>query len=316
MSINFPRTIEDAVTAAVDDNAEVRAGGTDLQERLASRPHDAVLVDLTRVEGLSSIERRQDGSVDIGALVTVGRIAAELGESHDALAATARGLATPQIRAVATIGGNLAQHTRCWYARHPDLGCFKTGGDYCPARGGDHRLGVIFDSSACVHPHPSSMALALYAYHAVFSTTGGIEGAPIAELYGTGDDPSRHHLLDAGEIITHINVPRVPDGERGAYVRAISRFEAEWPLVEAVARVTVADGVIVEAHLAVGGVAPTPLRLDRVAESLLHQPPTIEAIESASLLAVEGATPLPATGYKADLLIGCVAEVLMRAVGR
>lgn len=306
MTVHFVATIADA--AAV--TGEFRAGGTDLQERLRADPTPRPIVDVSRVAGLSGIERGSDETT-VGALVTVADVVIELADSHPAVAQTAAGLATPQIRAVATIGGNLTQRTRCWYFRHPALSCFKSGGDGCPARDGDHRLGVVFDRSPCVHPHPSSIGMALLACDADVSVTGRGR-MPVAQLWGDGADPQHDHQLTAGELLTHVHLPASWSGEQAAYFRAISRFEAEWPLVEAVARIVIDDGDVARAAVAVGGVAPVPLRLPAVEAALVDQPPTAAVLATAARAATDGATPLPLTGYKVDLLEACVLEVLER----
>lgn len=301
-------TVDEAITAV----GEYRAGGTDLQERLRSDPAHRPIVDLSAVAGLSDIERA-DGEITIGALVTLADVATTLADSHPAVARTARGLATPQVRAVATIGGNLTQRTRCWYFRHPALSCFKSGGDDCPARDGDHRLGVVFDRGPCVHPHPSSVGMALLACDADVTVTGRGR-IPVAQVWGDGSDPRRDHQLSADELLTYVHLPAAWPGERAAYFRSISRFEAEWPLVEAVARLVVNDDLVTHAAVAVGGVATVPLRLPPVDAALVGQAPTSAVLASAARAATDGVTPLPLTGYKVDLLAATVLEVLERAI--
>ncbi|CAN5902770.1 xanthine dehydrogenase family protein subunit M [soil metagenome] len=307
MTIHFAATIDDAVAAT----GEYRAGGTDLQERLHADPSPRPIVDVSRVEGLTGIDHT-DEETTIGALTTIAVVAADLAGSHPAVAQTAAGLATPQIRSVATIGGNLTQRTRCWYFRHPALSCFKTGGDGCPARDGDHRLGVVFDRGPCVHPHPSSVGMALLACDADVSVTGRGR-MPVAQLWGDGSDPHHDHQLTDGELLTHVHLPAAWPGERAAYFRAISRFEAEWPLVEAVARVAVDDGLVTRAAVAVGGVATVPLRLPAVESALVDRAATADVLAAAARVATDGVSPLPLTGYKVELLEACVLEVLERA---
>ena len=311
MSVHFPASLDEAQSLLSETGAVVRAGGTDLQERLRGRvPAGSTLVDLTRVPGLRELHLGADGT-RIGPLVSVARIARELVDTYPALSLTAQGLATPQIRAVATVGGNLTQHTRCPYARHRDLECYKSGGEGCPARQGEHSTGVLFDSSPCVHPHPSSLAMALLLYDARFSTDGSAATRPVSHLYD--DDPRREHRLDDGQVLTAIHLPPATPGEAGGYVRAISRFEAEWPLAEAAARLVVRDGRVSDAHVAAGGVAATPLLLEPVASALRGQALEESTIEAASSLALQGMSPLPQTAYKADLLVACVADALRQA---
>lgn len=291
-----------------------RAGGTDLQERLRTTGATPHVLDLTGIPGFAGIERDATGT-RIGAGTTVATVARELADDYPALALTAAGLATPQVRAMATIGGNLLQRTRCWYFRHPHTSCFKSGGDGCPAREGRHLYGNVFDTAPTVHPHPSSLAMALLTYAATVDTTHR-DGLAVGDLLGDGSDPSRDHLLADDEVLTRVVLPAPVPGEQAAYFRAISRFEAEWPLVEAVCRVVRdGDGRVTECGLAIGGVAPTPLRLKAAEGLIIGSVLDDAAITAAATAATEGARPLPETGYKVELVDGVVREVLER-VGR
>ena len=153
-----------AVSAATP-SAEFRAAGTDLSERRRSGVSRGPLIDLVRPTDTPDIVWNENGATRISAFATIAALAADarLNAAYPGLAAAAAGLATPQIRHVATLGGNLAQRSRCWYFRDPHIPCLKKGGDGCPARDGNHLYGVAFDLGPCVAPHPSTMAAALIA---------------------------------------------------------------------------------------------------------------------------------------------------------
>ncbi len=305
--ISFPESFD---TIQVPDDAVVRAGGTDLQERLRSHNASPAIVDLTGIQGFAGIDASAEG-VRIGAGTKMAVVASELASSHPALAITSGGLATPQIRAHGTIGGNLTQRTRCWYYRHPEIDCFKSGGDTCPARTGRHLYGVVFDRSDCVHPHPSSIGMALLTYDATIELADG-RTMSVADLLGDGVDPTRDNALPHGAVIAAIHVPVNWDGEIGAYFRSISRFEAEWPLVEAVVRARMEGDTVAECGIGLGGVATVPLRMP-AAESLLVGRPLDDAtIATVSDACADGANPLPETGYKVDLVKATVQETLER----
>ncbi|MEU8377867.1 FAD binding domain-containing protein [Streptosporangium sp. NPDC048865] len=293
---------------AVRRGGEFRAGGTDLMGRRAAGPH----VDLRGLPDLSGVTWRSDGSARIGALTTVARVArdARLAASHPCLALTAAGLATPQIREVATVGGNLLQRNRCAYFRNPAFSCHQNGGDHCPARAGIAPNAAILGTGPCVAPHPSSLAVALLACDAS-AEVHGRDAFPVAGLYGDGSDPSRDHLLSPGEILLSVVLPPPVPGERAAYHRAIARSEAEWPLVEAAARLVADDGRITFARVAVGGVARVPVRLPEVEEALLAGEP----LDRAAGLATARFAPAARDRYKLALLTGTVLEVLERATG-
>ena len=306
-----PTTIEEAQRA----EGEYRAGGTDLQQRLRSGVSSGPPVDLDGLPGLDGIDWDEAGAARLGALLPVAALAADsqLAEAYPGLARAAAALATPQVRSAGTLGGNLLQRNRCWYYRHPDIACFKKGDAGCPARTGNHLLHVCFDLGPCAAPHPSTLGMALLAYEAQVEVAGGTTRS-VGELYGDGSDGRRDHQLGDQEILTAVQMPRPLDGERAAYFRATSRAQAEWPLVEALVRLTVADRVITFARVAVGGVAPIPLRLERVEEALADQQVATDLLERAASFAAEGANPLPMTGYKVGLLAGTVRETLDRAL--
>jgi xanthine dehydrogenase YagS FAD-binding subunit len=291
--------------------AEWRAAGTDLSERRRSGVSAGAVADLAPTAAMRRIAWSKAGAARIGASVTVAEIASNrrLVGSYAGLAATAIGLATPQIRHLATLGGNLAQKTRCWYYRNPEISCLKKGGSACPARAGNHLYGVAFDLGPCVAPHPSSLAAALVAYEATVSTDRR-KRLTMAETLGDGSHGASDNALQPGEVITVVEIPPPVEGERAVYKRAIGRMHAEWPLVEVVARVVVAEGWFELAKLAAGGIAPVPMRLDAAEKTLHGKPANPETIARAAAAAVTGASPLPMTAYKVDLLEGLVRDVL------
>ena len=286
-----------------------RAGGTDLMSRRVAGPF-VDLAGLRDAPAISGITWQPDGSARIGALTTVAEVARDerLRAAYPALALTASGLATPQIRAVATVGGNLLQRNRCAYYRNPAFTCHQDGGDSCPARAGQTLYAAVIDTGPCLAPHPSSLAMALLAYDAVVEVPGR-DPFPIAGLYGDGSDPTRDHLLGPGELLTSVHLPPPVAGERGAYRRAIARAEAEWPLVEAAARLVTDGSKVTAAAVAVGGVARVPLRLGEVEDAVLAGRP----FETAAGLAAARCTPTARNAYKVTLLTATILEVLERA---
>ena len=218
----------------------------------------------------------------IGAFTTIAAIAADerIAAAYPGIAATALGLATPQIRHLATLGGNLAQRSRCWYFRNPHIDCLKKSGSDCPARSGNHLYSVAFDLGPCVAPHPSSMAAALLAYDASITTDrrSALFGrrSPRRRLQrrrrshaATGRDDPQHRAAGAAA------------GERALYKRAISRTHAEWPLVEICARAVMKDGTFKFVRIAAGGIAPVPLRLAAGEAALQGKPANAAAIAEA-----------------------------------
>ncbi|MVT68497.1 molybdopterin dehydrogenase [Bradyrhizobium pachyrhizi] len=302
-------------TADVISAPEFRAAGTDLSERRRSGLSCGAIIDLAASPDTIGVTWNADGSARIGALTTIAAIASDprLAEAYPGIAAAAQGLATPQIRHMATLGGNLAQRSRCWYFRNPQIACLKKGGADCPARSGNHLYHVAFDLGPCVAPHPSTMAMALLAYDSKI-TTDRRSGLSISELLGDGSNGAADNLLAPGERIERIELPVPLAGERALYKRAISRTHAEWPLVEICVRAVISGGAFQQVHITAGGIAPVPLRLTAAAAALQGKQINAATIAQATELAISGARPLPMTGYKLELLTGLVRDVVERIV--
>ncbi|MEP5153132.1 FAD binding domain-containing protein, partial [Planktotalea sp.] len=301
-------------TADIKDAiGEIRAGGTDLHDRYRLGVSEGPIIDIHKLD-FGGIEELKDGSLKIGSNVTID----EVGQSpvvqtgYGALAKAANGLATPQIRWAASFGGSLLQKTRCAYFRHPDLPCTKKGDAVCGARDGIHTNGVVFDNGGCVHPHPSTLATALLAYDATIVTTE--REMSVADLYGNGSVYDRDHLLKANEILTHVILPPAVDGETTAYFRSISRFEAEWPIVECSIRLVIENDRIIAAGVGVGGVANVPLRLKAVEAGLVNQVATSETLQKVAHKISKGALPLPQSAWKVNVMEATILHTLEMAL--
>jgi len=292
---------------------EFRAAGTDLSERRRSGVSTGPLIDISAAPDTIGRHWGAEGSLRIGAFTTIAAVAADarLAAAYPGIAASAQGLATPQIRHLATLGGNLAHRSRCWYFLNPHIACLKKGGSDCPARSGNHLYHVAFDLGPCVAPHPSTMAAALLAYEAQV-TTDRRSSLTIGDLLGDGSNGGADNALQPGEMIKSIELPVPLQGERALYKRAISRTHAEWPLVEVCARAVVSAGAFQLIRLTAGGIAPVPLRLSASEAALQGKPANAATIANAARQAIAGAKPLPMTGYKLDLLDGLVRDLLKR----
>lgn len=273
------------------------------------------LVDLRDVKDFTGLVATDDGGLRIAAGTRLASLAAEprMQEGYPGLAAAAGGLATPQIRAVATLGGSLMQRVRCWYYRNPDTLCLKKGGSMCFARNGDHAFHSCFDQGACIAPHPSTMGMALLAYEARIELHDG-STKTMKEFFGDGGDPTRENTLKAGDVIAAVRLPAPLSAEKAAYFRTIHRARAEWPLVEILVSLGMSGGRVRKARVAAGGVANTPLRLTSVERALEGKSVNPSALEAAAARAADGADPLPMTEYKVKLMAPTVLETLERAV--
>jgi xanthine dehydrogenase YagS FAD-binding subunit len=293
----------------------LKAGGIDLvdhlKEHLVEPPR---VVDLKGIPAFSGVTAEADGGLRIKPLTTLAQVGAHAGvqKSHPALARACAEAASPQIRNVATIGGNVLQRPRCWYYRLESYNCLKKGGDVCYAVGGENRYHVIFGGGPSYAPHPSNAAIALVAYGASFVLEGpkGPRTVPAAEFFVLpSKDPKRENALAPGEVLTEIKVPAAT-GTKSAYDEVRERAAFDWPLVAVAAVVKVESGTVKEARVILGAVAPIPWRSTKAEQALVGKALDEAAITAAARGATTGAAPLSDNGYKVSLLQTLVRRTL------
>lgn len=305
----FELTRATSVSQARDLAAEkagsiFKAGGIalldHLKEHLVEPPR---VVDLRSIPGMNAISVEGDGSLRIGALSTLAQVARHprIRKTHAALAQACAEAASLQVRNVATIGGNVLQWPRCWYYRLEWYPCLKKGGDICFAVGGENRYHAIFGQGPCYAPHPSNAAVALGASF----TLEGAQGKrviPAGQFFTLpSEDPRRENRLQPGEILTEIGVPAAP-GIRSIYEAVRERAGFDWPLVSVAAALRVKAGIVRDARVALGAVAPIPLRATQAEQALIGKPLDEAAAGAAAKASIVGAQPLSDNGYKVDLV--------------
>ena len=321
-----PQTLAEAVallTAAPPVDARIIAGGSDLLDEVKEGIiAPGRVVSLAGVPDLTGIAET-DGRLSIGAMTTIADLAAHpvIRAGYTALAEAAGGLATPQIRNVGTLGGNLNQRPRCWYYRHPLIPCLKKGGDRCYALAGNTKYLCVTGGDRCYIVHPSDTAVALSVMEATIEIAGadGSRALPIGDFFvGPGVDVTRETALEPGEVVTRINLPRPaalgaggqPPGS--VYLKAREREAGDFALVSVAARLGIADGVIQQAAVALGGIAPVPYRARAVEEYL--QGRAISAVDAvhAGTLALPDARPMTDNGYKVVMANNLVKQAVAR----
>jgi xanthine dehydrogenase YagS FAD-binding subunit len=293
-----------------------KAGGIDLldhlKEHLVEPPR---VVDLKSIPGLDRITVEADGSLRIGPLATLARVAADerVRRTHAALAQSCQEAASPQIRTVATIGGNVLQRPRCWYYRLESYQCLKKGGDVCFAVGGENRYQSIFGGGPSYAVHPSNAAVALAALGASFVLEGakGTRTVPAADFFVLpSKDPKRENTLQADEILMEIRVPAAA-GTRSTYQDVRERAAFDWPLVSTAVAVKSEGGAVREVRVVLGAVAPVPWRSAKAEQALVGKPLDEAAAAAAARAAIFGAVPLSENGYKVGLVQTLVRRTLM-----
>lgn len=308
-----------AALASAPD-ARIIAGGTDLLTLMkAGHATPPRLLDLKPARALRYLRFDPDGTLHIGALTTLAGIErdAEVAARLPLLPQSVRDAATPQLRAMATVGGNLLQRTRCWYFRGA-FDCWLKGGSECYARDGESKYSGIFDQSTCVAVHPSDLAPALVALDAEVIVEGvaGARTLPVSELIAAPTPVHRvEHRLAPGEVIVEVRVPPQPEGARGVYFKAMDRHAWAFALTSAAAQVAMRDGIVEHVRLVLGGVASIPWRA-RVAEDMLTgQRLTRELAARAADAAMSGAIPLAHNGYKVPQARELARRAILTAAG-
>ncbi|HEY0523143.1 MAG TPA: xanthine dehydrogenase family protein subunit M [Stellaceae bacterium] len=297
--------------AAQDPGVEFVAGGTDMLQLLKDdvrRP--TRLVDLTALSGLSDVSSAASGGLRIGALARMADVAEhpEIRGSYPVISQALLASASPQVRNMATIGGNLLQRTRCPYFRDVGTPCNKREpGSGCSAIGGENRMHAILGGSdRCVATHASDLAVALVALDAVVVTqgTGGERRIPIETFHLLpGETPDRENVLQPGELIVAVEVPASPFARRSLYRKVRDRASFEFALVSVAVALDIDDDarVIRHARVALGGVGTKPWRSHEAEQALVGAPLKQASFEQAAARALDGAKPLEQNRFKISL---------------
>lgn len=314
-----PQSLSEAVALLSKADAHAISGGSDLLDEVKEGIiSPGQVISLASIPGLVGIAE-SDAGLNIGAMTTIADVAAHpvIRTAYTALAEAAGGLATPQIRNVGTLGGNLNQRPRCWYYRHPLIPCLKKGGDRCYALAGNTRLLCVTGGDRCYIVHPSDTAVALRVLDARLATAGpkGEREMAIGEFFaGPGRDMLRENVLEPGELITRIVLPSDAP-ERSVYLKVRERESGDFALVSAAAALSLDNGVISQARIALGGVAPVPYRAAEVEDYLTGRPASDVDPAEAAALALPNATPLPHNGYKLPMSRNTVKRALTLLLG-
>jgi xanthine dehydrogenase YagS FAD-binding subunit len=307
---------------AADDDAVFLAGGTNLVDLMKLGVEaPGLLVDVSRLP-LTAIEPADGGGLSIGAAVRNSDLASDrrVRTQYPVLAQALLAGASGQLRNVATVGGNLLQRTRCLYFQDSTKPCNKrVSGSGCPARAGEHRnLAILGGSEHCIATHPSDMAVAMTMLDAVVHVQGpgGPRTVGITELYRLpGAEPGRDTTLGRADLITGVELPPPGTGPRSAYRKVRDRASFAFGVASVAAALDLADGVIRDARLALGAVAPVPWRARRAEEQLRGQPATEQSFLAAADLELAAAAPLQDNGFKVRLMRNLIARVLSELAG-
>lgn len=315
-----PKTLESVPTLLSRNWGETMllAGGTDvldlLKERLAQPKR---LINLKSIPGLSYI--KADEGLEIGALTTIAEIAEnpEVRQNYAALAEAAESIATPQLRNMGTLGGNLCQRPRCWYFRKKDLVCLKKGGELCFAVEGLNKYHCIFGGGPSFIVHPSDAAPALMALGARLDLLGGTgrRSLALADFYQLPEDNlMRENVLGPNELIAAVKVPAPAAGTKSTYLKFREKQSHDFAIVSVAVVLQMAGKVCQQARLVLGGVAPIPWRVPAAEAELQGKALTAAVLAKAAEAATANAIPLSQNGYKVQLTKVMVRRALEKLV--
>ena len=313
--------VDKAVAAA--SGAKFIAGGTtlvDLMKLNVEKPSGLVDINLLP---LDKIEKLPSGGLRIGAMVRNSDLAwnDDVKRDYAVLSQALLSGASPQLRNMATTGGNLLQRTRCVYFREPTAGtpggygCNKrTPGTGCAAMDGFNRMhAVLGTSEACIAAHPSDMCVAMAALEAVIHTEGpkGKRTIPFADFHKLpGNTPQIENALEPGELITYVDLPKPVAGAKSAYLKLRDRASYEFALASCAVVAKVEAGHIRYVRVAMGGVGTKPWRSHEAEAALLGKPATAEHFQRAAEVALAGARPRQDNAFKIELAKRCVVRPL------
>jgi len=310
-----PADLQSASRLLAENGNVAFAGGVDVVDlSKQSIVEPAALVNLKSLEELGGIEVRPSGDLRLGATVKLSEVAEHpvIRDKFTALAEAAGEAATPQIRNLGTVGGNILQRPRCWYFRNPDVNCLKKGGDKCYSIGGLNRYQAILGGGPSFIVHPSNLAPALIAMRASATIVGptGQRSVELENFFTLPTiDPKRENSLKPGEIITEVIVPAPSAGTASYYLEAREKQSFDWPLVSVAVVLDRAPGAktVRDARVVMGAVAPIPWRSPEAEAPLKAGPLDESRARAAADAALKAAQPMSDNAYKV-----VIAKVIMR----
>ncbi|MCL5958980.1 MAG: xanthine dehydrogenase family protein subunit M [Chloroflexi bacterium] len=314
-------SVEDAVDLLRSEpDSAIIAGGTDLLDLMKNRlVNPSLLINVKTVGGLSGIEGDGASGLRVGSLATLTALGENpvVQKDFPILVDAIKVAASPQLRNMASVGGNICQRPRCWYYRE-SFDCFLRGAEACPAPGGQSRDAGLFGGAECYAVNPSDLAPALVALGASVVVQGekGRVRIPVADFFVA---PKRNllsqNILRHDEMIVEVSVPQQPHRARGRYLKAMERKTWSFAQASVAIQLSQADGAVTHARIVLGGMAPVPWRATAAENMLRANRPSAELIQAAADAAVQGAEATGSSVWKVKLVRELVRRGLQSVVG-
>jgi xanthine dehydrogenase YagS FAD-binding subunit len=301
--------------------AVVKAGGIDLLDLMKDGiVSPSTLVNIRQVKELRGITVSDQG-LTLGPLTTLSELAVHpvIREKYTALSDAAGHAATPQVRNMATVGGNIMQRQRCWYFRSAEFPCLRKGGDECYAQKGENQYHAIMDNQVCAMVHPSSTAVPLTAFNAQVELTSkkGKRTVKLNEFYVKPEQSlTEETVVKPGELITGIFIPATASGTKSAYQKYGEKESFDWPLVDAGVVLVMDGSTCRNASIVLGVAAPTPIHAIAAEEALKGKTIDEALARAAGKAAMADASPLEKNGYKVQLFQTIIYRTILLASGQ
>ncbi len=320
-------TVQDAVglLSKFGPTAKVVSGGTDLVSGIMKDwiqgkglPLPDKLIDVTTIPEMVGI-KIESSSATIGAATTISSIAEspDIAKNWPLLSEALLSIASPDIRNLGTLGGNINQRPRCWYFRGENFDCYKKGGDFCYAVTGDNRYHAIVGGELCYIVHPSDSATALLALNASATVAGSGGTRTVAfDNYFTGprEDVLRENVLKADELLVNVTIPTLAPNTKTAWAKLKFRQVYDFALVSIAAVVTQENGVWKDGRIVLGGISPVPYRAKVVEQALAGKSIKDNAKTAAQTLKTV-TRPMSLNAYKVDVAMTLIEKTMLSLAG-
>ena len=317
-------TVSEELYKPTQKAAILKSGGIDVLDMIKEgliEPQK--IINIRNIAGLDKMSYDSKTGLRIGSNVTLAEIEAneDIKKHYNALHLAVAHAATPQLRNMSTLGGNIAQRTRCWYFRSADHPCFRKGGDRCFARSnktGENENHAVLDNGSCVSVHASSIATALMAFNAtvvIVNQDGEKQEVAMDDFFvAPGKDIANENILRPQEIITEIVLPAPTANTKSYYIKQVARESYDWSLGDVAVVAEMSGTTCKKASIVLGATAPVPYRSMEAEKAMANKPVTEKNALAAGEAAMALARPLSKNGFKVPLLIATIKDTIMGLV--
>jgi xanthine dehydrogenase YagS FAD-binding subunit len=315
-------TTVDAALSQLKDGAVVKAGGIDVLERMKNGTiQPSKLVNIRNIPALRGIHETE-GGLTLGALTTLSEISEHpvIRSQYQILSDACGHAATPHLRNMATLGGNLLQPVQCWYYRSAEFQCIRKGKDFCFAFGGLNQYHAIMDYGSCPAVAPSSSAVALLGLNASIELTSAKNGkrtVAMKDFYVQPDaNPTKFSVVEPDELLTAVMIPKPAPGTRSAYQKYGEKESFDWAIADAGVVLEMDGNVCRRAVITMGAASPVVRRSAEAEAVLSGKTITEETARAAGKAAMTNVQPLSMNSYKVELFPVAIYRTVLLAAGK